>query len=384
MAGDMDSGGVAMKTIVGRSGEDARSDIQISIEPGSGLEINSIVDAIYGDAIRDQVTSAVAETGKSSLRVSVVDSGALPFVIDARLDVAFAEHFGLPLRDLPPVSRQVKRERPRRTRLYIPGNNPKFIVNCGLYGADGIIFDLEDSVAAPDKKEARALVRRALANVDLGGSEAMVRVNSGETGHEDLRVLANAGVEVFLLPKTEVAEDVVAADRILTEAGSDALLLPILETALGVHFAYDIARASERVVGISIGVEDYVADICAKRTAEGTESVWAHGQVLNSARAAKVSAFASVFAVIDDAEAMETYARKVADLGFDGVGCIHPGQVAPAHRGFMPAAEEIERARQIVSEFESADKGAIRVAGEMIDAPIYKRALRTLSRAGER
>lgn len=373
-----------MKTVVGRTGEDARSDIQISIEGGQGLEVNSLVNAIYGEAIQEQVAAALANTGRSDMRVSVDDSGALPFVIDARLDAALADYLDQPLRDLPPVSRSPQRERPRRTRLYIPGNNPKFIVNCGLYGADGIIFDLEDSVAATEKREARALVRRALFNVDLGGSEAMVRVNSGDEGLADLRILANAGVEVFLLPKTESPQDVAAADRVLSEANSEALLLPILETALGVHSAYEIAKASPRVVGISIGVEDYVADIRAKRTAEGTESVWAHGQVLNAARAAKVSAFASVFAVIDDAEAMEVYARRMADLGFDGVGCIHPGQVAPAHRGFMPEPEEVERARQIVTEFESADQGAIRVVGEMVDAPVYKRALRTLSRAGER
>lgn len=368
-----------MTTVVGAHGDGVRSDARVTVSAGSGLEVRSSVEAMYGRAIREQASEVLKRFNEPAVHLLIEDSGALPFVLEARLESALTSHLGIAAPELEPRVHEPVRDRLRRTRLYIPGNMPKFVVNAGLYEADAVILDLEDSVPDGEKDAARALVKQALRTVDLGQSERMVRVNSSEMGRLDIEALARQGVDTFLLPKTESPEEVAAIDAQLTNLGSNAFLLPILESAKGVRLAYEIASASPRVVGIAIGIEDYLADIQAVRTAEGHESVWAHGQIVNSARAAGVSPFASVFALIDEPVQMEAYARRMAQMGFDGVGCIHPGQVRPAHRGFAPTSEELERATVIIDQF---DGGAIRVDGMMVDAPIYRRALRTVELAG--
>ncbi len=388
MAVHVDSGGVAMTTVVGAHGDGVRGDARVTVTNGSpGLEVKSDIEAMYGRAIREQASSIIERFGDPSVHVLIEDSGALPFVLEARLEAALGHHLSLPLPKLKGRLKEQVRERLRRTRLYIPGNTPKFIVNAGLYNADGVILDLEDSVAATEKDAARALVRQALRTLDFGKSERLVRINSGEIGKKDIQELAPFGVELFLIPKVEGPSEIQAIDDVLTNLGSGAFILPFLESAKGIHFAYEIALSSPRIVGISIGIEDYVADIQATRTEHGLESTWAHGQVVNSARAAGVSPFASVFSVIDDASRMESYARKMAQMGFDGVGCIHPGQVKAAHRGFAPSEDEVVKARSIVDEYDkslSEGVGAIRIDGMMIDVPIYRRAQRTLELAAFR
>lgn len=376
-----------MTTVVGSFGDKVRSDVRVTLaDAPSGVEVKSIVEPMYGRAIREQVAEILARFGNPPLYTLIEDSGALPFVLEARLEAALCRHLDQPLPKIEGKPRELVRDRLRRTRLYIPGNTPKFIVNAGLYGADGVILDLEDSVAESEKDAARALVRRALATLDFGPSERMVRINSGEVGLLDVQALASLGVDMLLVPKVENAATIQALDSLLSDLNSEALLLPILESAKGIHFAYDIATASPRIVGIAIGIEDYLADIHATRTPSGEESAWAHGQVVNSARAAGVSPFASVFANIDDSAQMEAYARRMAQMGFDGVGCIHPGQVRPVHRGFAPSEDEIQQARAVVAQFESSLQdglAAIRVDGMMVDAPIYRRATRTLALAQE-
>jgi len=367
-------------TTAGFVGEGVRGDARVTVTDADafGLEVRSSVESMYGRSIREQALACAREFGDPSVSLIVEDSGALPYVLQARLEAALSRHLGTPLPKTERTAHRAVRERLRRTRLYVPGNTPKFLTNAGLYEADGVILDLEDSVPAAEKSDARALVRRALQTVDFGRSERMVRVNSGELGEDDIVELADA--ELFLLPKVEDPKAVLQIEQLLDRLDSSALLLPILESAKGIHFAYEIAVSSPRIVGIALGIEDYVADIRAVKTEEGLESNWAHGQVVNAARAAGVSPFASVFATIDDDAKMEAYASKVARLGFDGVGCIHPRQIRPAHRGFAPSETEIEKARAIVTQFEAAD-GAIRVDGQMVDAPVYKRAKRTMELA---
>lgn len=388
MAFDMDAGGLAMTTVVGAYGDGTRSDARVTVQDGTpGLEVKSSIEAMYGRAIRQQAEAVIARFGSPSVQVFIEDSGALPFVLEARLEAALSLHLNQPLPKAESNPREPIRDRLRRTRLYIPGNTPKFIVNAGLYEADGVILDLEDSVAASEKDAARALVRQALRTLDFGSSERLVRINSGEIGQKDIQELAPFGVELFLTPKVEDASQVQKIDQLLTTLGSEAFLLPFLESAKGIHFAYEIALASPRIIGISIGIEDYVADIHATRTEQGLESAWAHGQVVNAARAAGVSPFASVFSNIDDASQMEVYARKMSQMGFDGVGCIHPGQVKAAHRGFAPSEIEVSKAQAIVNGYDkslSEGVGAIRVDGMMIDVPIYRRAQRTLEMAASR
>jgi citrate lyase subunit beta/citryl-CoA lyase len=215
--------------------------------------------------------------------------------------------------------------RAQRSRLYLPGNTPKFFVNAGLHRPDAIILDLEDAVPPSEKDAARLLVRNALRAVDFYGVEKIVRINPPPDGLDEIETLAVHGVQTFLLPKVEQAATVRAAADLLDQLGYDAIeLIPIIESARGVLNAYPIAAASERVTALAIGLEDYTADIGARRTAGGRESLWAQSQVVNAARAADVQPLASVYSAIDDEAGLRAWLADARGLGFSGAGCLHP------------------------------------------------------------
>lgn len=369
----------------GMHGADVRSDCWVQVTPTTGqpeIRLTSRVEALYGASIRDLVRDTLATLGATDLSVTIDDSGALPYTLLARLEAAV-----LRLRPattatvLPPINPitqyPIARHRLRRSRLYLPGNTPKFFINAGLHRPDAVILDLEDSVAATEKDAARLLVRNALRTVNFYGAEKMARVNALPAGLADMRLLAPHGVHVFLLPKTESADEIVAADRLLTELAVDCCLIPILESAKGVLQAWPIATASPRVVALAIGLEDYTTDLGAQRTAEGRESLWARSQVINAARAAGVQPLSSVFANIDDQSALLTWAKAERALGFEGIGCLHPRQVAVTHQAFAPTEEEVARAQRILAAYTdalAAGQGVTTVDGMMVDAPVAARA----------
>jgi citrate lyase subunit beta/citryl-CoA lyase len=264
------------------------------------------------------------------------------------------------------------------------------MLNAGLHGADGIILDLEDSVAPPEKDAARILVRNALRTIDFHGAERMVRINQGQRGLEDLDFIAVHNVHVVLIPKVEAPEQVTQVDKRIRELCSakeidrPVYLMPIVESALGAIRAYEIARASENVVALTIGLEDYTADIGAARTTEGHESFWARSQVVNAARAAGVQPIDSVFSDVADMDALRASVLEAKGLGFDGKGCIHPRQIPVIHEAFAPASKELEKARRIVEAFEDAQRrglGVVSLGSKMIDPPVVKRAQRVVKLA---
>ena len=383
----------------GRKGQGVRSDCWMSVElresGGLAISVESIVDSMYGDAIRKDVASGLAALGVENAAVEVVDSGALPFVILARLEAAVkraAPEIDLELlpQAKPWTQYGTSRDRFRRSRLYLPGDQSKFMINAGLHGPDGVILDLEDSVAPSEKDAARYVVRNALRTVDFKGAERMVRINQLPDGLEDLDFVVPHNVHVILIPKCEDPEDVEAVDErahaIRSAHGSDApvFLMPIVESALGCWRAYEIASASPNVVALTIGLEDYTADIGTQRTNEGRESFWARSQVVNAARAAKVQPIDTVFSDVADMEGLLASVREAKALGFDGKGCIHPRQIEVIHRGFAPTEEEVEKAKRIVAAFEKAESeglGVVSLGSKMIDPPVVKRALRTVKLA---
>ncbi|MBS1705416.1 MAG: citrate lyase ACP [Armatimonadetes bacterium] len=373
-----------MKTSVGYFGDNVRSDLLVTVEDATQptVRVSSSVEAMYGDSIRAQAQRILERFGNPSVSLELQDAGALPFAIEARIECALSKHLGQTLPDLTTPRETGPRNRLRRTRLYVPGNSSKFFASAGLYGADCLIFDLEDSVAPSEKDAARALVRRGLESLDFGTSERTVRINSGEAAHHDLVSVAPANPDTIILPKVECASDVLNVVKHLEELKCASHIIVILESALGVLNALEIVRSSPRIAAMTLGVEDYLADIHAT----GSEQAeWANRMVLNAARAAGVMPLASVFSKLDDDEGMEQYARSMMHAGFEGVGCIHPRQIQPAHRGFAPSNSEVEQSREIVRTYESALKdgsGVVSVNGRMVDVPIYERAKRTLQRAG--
>jgi citrate lyase subunit beta/citryl-CoA lyase len=195
----------------------------------------------------------------------------------------------------------------------------------------------------------------------------------------------------MLLPKCESAAAVQELDRELgriERAAGGAIgrtrILPIVESARGVLAAAAIASASDRVAGLSFGAEDFAADIGARRTAAGTEALYARQALVVAARAAGVQALDSVYADTGDLAGFEAYCAASRAMGFDGVGILHPRQISVANRAFSPTEEEIAEARAVVAalaEAEAAGSGVASQDGKMIDAPVARRARRIMALA---
>jgi citrate lyase subunit beta/citryl-CoA lyase len=265
------------------------------------------------------------------------------------------------------------------------------MLNAGVHRPDAVILDLEDSVAPQVKDEALILVRNALRQIDFMGAERMVRINQLPRGLDELECLVNANVHMILIPKCEDPQMVKDVDKRIHEArkGSGARgqglgtvwLMPIIESCLGVFRALEIAQASRNVAALTIGLEDYTADLGTQRTLEAKESFWARSQVVNAARAAGVQPIDTVFSDINDMEGLRASVLEAKGIGYEGKGCIHPRQIQTIHEAFMPTETEIERAKKIVLAYRDAEAkglGAVALGSKMIDLPVVKRALRTV------
>lgn len=382
----------------GRQGPEVRSDCRVTLQPlrsgGLALSVRSKVAPYYGAAIDEQLRAALKALGVRHARVELDDAGALPFVLAARLEAA-ARRAGIAGGDarpprLAPTLAPSPRDRRRRSRLYVPGAEPKFMVNAGLYGADGVILDLEDSVHPAEKDAARLLVRNALRTIDFGGAERMVRINQLPLGLDDLEAVVPEGVDLVLIPKVEsrgqvrdVAARIAAVAR-RARRREPVWLMPILESALGIENAFAIARAHPTVAALTIGLEDYTADLGVVKTPEGAETDWARRRLVNAARAAGVQAIDSVYGDVADLEGLAAWARRSRAMGFEGMGCVHPRQIPVIHEGFAPTAAELEKAARIVAAFEEAQArglGVVSLGSKMIDPPVVKRALALVARA---
>lgn len=378
----------------GCSGPDVRSDCLIRFNPDGTdikIQIESKVKALYGKQIEAQIREALHKNAIKAAQIEITDAGALPYVIWARLETAI-RRAGMQLSSLllPPAVNGVRqdspRDRQRRSRLYLPGNTPHLFINAGLHNPDGVILDLEDSVSPEKKDAARALVRNALLAVDFYQCERMVRINQLPMGLEDLEWVVPHGVQLIVLPKCENADQVRQVDdRIRRLAPKRQIwLMPVIESAMGCFHALDICRASERIAAVTIGLEDYTADLGVPRTAKGKESFWARSVLVNAARAAGIQALDGVYSDVVDTEGLLAAAGEARSLGFEGKGCIHPRQIEIVHRAFAPTREEVEKAQAIVDAYEKAKATGHSVAvldGKMIDAPVVKRAVKLLEQA---
>jgi citrate lyase subunit beta / citryl-CoA lyase len=384
-----------LNATAGNSGPKVRSDCEITIElkkeGGILVELISKVKELYGEAIEAQCRELMDFFKIHNAIVKIVDSGALSFVIAARIEAAIKQLTNTDSEYLPGLLNKNKyftsRDRFRFSRLYLPGNTPGMMINAGLHSADGIILDLEDSVAPEKKDEARILVRNALRQVDFRGAERMVRINQGKRGLEDLHYTIPHNVNLVLIPKCETPDLVKLVDKEITEIkkknmmDNPVYLMPIIESALGVENSFEIAKSSENVVALAIGLEDYTADIGVPRTIEGKESFYARTRLVNAARAAGVQPIDSVFSDVGDLESLRQNVIISKALGFEGMGCIHPRQISIVQNGFAPEEAEIEKAKKIVLAFEDAKAkgmGVVSLGTKMIDQPVVAKAQKTI------
>jgi len=384
--------------ITGNKGDRIRSDCQVKLQVqekgGINIQLQSKVERMFGEQIRQQAHEVLESLGITHASLEIEDSGALPFVIGARIEAAVKQLQATDKSWIPPVIEQNRyetgKERFRFSRLYLPGNSPSMMLNAGIHQPDGIILDLEDSVAPERKAEARLLVRNALCQIDFYGAERMVRINQLPDGLEDLDEVVPQLPHLVLLPKCEYASQVVeVVERIQSilkahKQEREIYLMPIVESALGVENAFEIATASKSVVAMAIGLEDYTADLGVKRSESGEESLYARTRLVNACKAAGIQPIDSVYSDVANMEGLRKNVETSRSLGFEGMGCIHPRQVPVIHEAFIPGEDEIEIARRIVEAFEEVQargSGVVALGSKMIDPPVVKRAQKTLELA---
>lgn len=383
----------------GIKGDKIRSDcyVELKLNKTGGIKINlkSKVESMYGDSIRTLINEILNTFEIKNASILVEDYGALPYILAARIENAIKRANPKTKKEyLLPFNKKSlyksSKNRFRRSRLYLPGNEPKYFINAGLHEPDGIILDLEDSVALSQKDAAQLLVRNALRSVDFYGGEKMVRINQLPKGLDDLNFIVPHNIHVVLIPKCESTEQVKQVDnevaRIKKEKNikSDVFLIPIIESALGVIKSYEIATASKNNCALAVGLEDYTYDIGTQRTDEGRESFFARSMVVNAARAAGIQPIDTVYSDVTNMEGLRESVMEAKSLGFEGKGCIHPRQINVVHEAFAPSEQEIEEAKKIVLAFEDAKKkglGVVSVGNKMIDPPVVKRAEKTINLA---
>ena len=283
----------------------------------------------------------------------------------------------------------------RRSMLFLPGNTPNIIVNGEILGADAVILDLEDAVAPTEKDSARILVRNAISRMGFGKCEVIVRINSTDTDFwmKDLDAIIPVKPAMIMPPKTGCAEDVRRVDEYITRleeklgwAKNTIRLIPLIETALGVENAFQIAPASKRVAAIFLGGEDLTADLQCKRTKEGNEIDYARKRMVCAARAAGVDVYDTPFTDVNDDEGIYVDARYAKSLGFTGKSSISPRHVKAINEVFSPSQKDIDYAYEVMEAIrigKEQGKGAVALRGKMIDAPIVARAQQTIAAAEE-
>jgi citrate lyase subunit beta/citryl-CoA lyase len=361
---------------------------------GNKINLKSKVDALYGKQIEDLINRELEFFSVKNSEVVIEDTGALDFTLAARLETCIKQALDTDkefLLDMIEENKyQTQKEIFRFSRLYLPGNSPKMMLNAGIHKPNGIILDLEDSVAPAKKEEARLIVRNALRSLDFYGAERMVRINQLPMGLEDLRFVVPHHVNLILIPKCETADQILQVEseieKLRKKHGFDYPIwyMPIIESALGVENAFKIASASDNVVAMAIGLEDFTADLGVKRTKAGDESLFARTRLVNACKAAGIQPIDSVFSDVADEEGLRKNVKNSKSLGFEGIGCIHPRQIAPIHESFAPESDEIEKAKKIIHAFSEAEKkglGVISIGSKMIDPPVVKRAERTVELA---
>ncbi len=382
----------------GNLGKRVRSDCFVTFElrdsGGLEIELQSKVIVMFADTIKKLASEVLSFFEVKNARLKIVDSGALPFVMAARIEAAIKKLISTEKEFLFDIIEEnkfeTKKDQFRFSRLYLPGNTPSLMLNAGLHNPNGLILDLEDAVAFDKKHEARFVVRNALRSLNFYGAEKMVRINQVPNGLNDLDFLIPHGVNLILVPKCESADQInqvnerIGKLKVDNNIDRDIWLMPIIESALSVIKSFEIATAADNVVALAIGLEDYTADLGVKRTVEATESNFARNQLVTSCKAAHIQAIDSVFSDVADMEGLKQNVKTSKSIGFDGMGCIHPRQIRIIHENFAPDAVEIDKAKRIVNAFMSAMEqglGVVSLGTKMIDAPVVKRAQKVIDLA---
>ncbi len=280
-----------------------------------------------------------------------------------------------------------------RSWLYCPADSPKKIINAGIYGADGIVFDLEDSVASEAKDQARILLGELLKTYDFGDAHLAVRINSmnadEEHWRENLLVCAEGNSRekplMIRLPKVEspddirlICEELCTVEKCCGIVSGSIRLQCILETPLGVENAFLIARASKRIQAISFGAEDYCTIMGIKRYGEAFVLDYPRSRISAAAAAFGIEAYDTVWGAYKDIEGLRADAQRGRDLGFCGKSVIHPDQVQVVNEVYSWEEKDVLWAEKVISAAAGKANGVAGLDGIMVDKPVLERARRII------
>jgi citrate lyase subunit beta/citryl-CoA lyase len=285
-----------------------------------------------------------------------------------------------------------KKERIRRSMIFLNAHRASLVKDAFVYEPDCVIFDLEDAVAERSKDSARIQLYNTLKYVNYHGVERWARINGSDTPHykEDIRAAVAGGIDGIRLPKTESAADVNLVEELILQAEIEfgreegsTLLMAAIETPLGVINSYEIAKSSDRMIGIAMSGGDFTRTMHArKRTHELL--LGARSQILMAARAAGVMAFDTVYTDVDNLTNFAKEVEMIADMGFDGKSCISPKQIPTVHDIFTPSQKEIEFAIDIIEQvrdMKAKGIGVFVIDGQMIDIAFVEGSKRVLKLA---
>lgn len=278
-----------------------------------------------------------------------------------------------------------------RSLLFVPADRPERFAKAAATGADALILDLEDSVAATRKPLGREEIAKTLRAAPLG-PKLFVRINPLDSPFiaADLAALHGLRPDGFLLPKAEGAASVEALAKLLAQADMTAPILPIAtETPRALFHLGSYAESAAKLVGLTWGAEDLPAAIGATTSREPDGRYTppyeiARALTLFAAHAAGVEAIETVYPDFRNLEGLSAYAARAARDGFTAMMAIHPSQVAIINAAFTPSDEALSQAQEIIKAFaDNPGVGALQLGGKMIDAPHLKQAQKLLKRASQ-
>ncbi|ANU27296.1 HpcH/HpaI aldolase/citrate lyase family protein [Planococcus versutus] len=277
--------------------------------------------------------------------------------------------------------------------LFVPATSFSLIKKAVTSKADVVIIDLEDAVALSEKQAAREVMKEAL-KVYKKEHKIIVRINALETSfwEADLETAVTNGAAGIMLPKAENEQGIQTASnkiREIRENSDEAFeLIPLIESAKGIQFAYAIASADPLVSALAFGSIDFSLDIDCELTPEGLELLFARSQLVIASKAAGIGPpIDAVYPNLTDENGLKNQTVFANQLGFKAKLVIHPKQLDVVHQVFSTSDEEIIIAKKIVEAFEKAEKegiASIKVDGQFVDYPIYKKAKKTYNRNSEK
>ena len=281
-----------------------------------------------------------------------------------------------------------------RTMMFVPGHIEKLLYKASESEADALVFDLEDSCKPDSNKDvARKIIKEMVGTGIFEKFQVFVRINPRSTGFlfKDVSELTIKGIDGFLYPVAKSRGDIIFFSNLLTEIelfkGFEPGLFkifPVIETAGGVLNGREICAASDRVVALGFGSEDFTTDLQGIRDKEGNSIFSPRAMIALAARAESVIPIDTPHINIHDMEGLENHCKAAKTLGFGGMQILHPKEIETVHRIYSPTNEEIEEAREMIrlsGEAEKEDRGVVVMNGKFVGPPLVKRARKIIESA---